>query len=74
MMNISWINSEQHIHTSEPWAFKWKCQVRVLENLHAEVIDPMELQEQTRKHPENRPVPKEEVKDDKAKDGYGSFE
>ena len=51
-----------------------KRQVRVLENLHAEVIDPMELQEQTRKHPENRPVPKEEVKDDKAKDGYGSFE
>ena len=82
MMDICLINREQHIHSRIPWAFECKRQVRTPENLHAKLIDTMELNEQSRKHPENWPVSKqvitriheeEETKWDKTKDGYGSF-
>lgn len=83
MVNVSWINREQHIHSSEPRSLEWKCQVRGFKNLNAVVIDPVERHEQSGKHPENWPVPKEPamrfleeqvMDDEKANDSYGSSE
>lgn len=82
MMNVSWINCDQHIDSSKPRSFEWKRQVRGFENLNAVVIDPVERFKQSGEHPENRPVPTEPamrfleekvMEDEKAKDGYGNL-
>jgi len=56
MVHVSRIDSAYQVHVGEPRTLKEESQLILLHNLRKVVMDPREIHEKCRKHPNKRPV------------------